>query len=275
MSPARTRAARTMAVAQREFQTVLRSRTVAALAAGYVGLVVGLTLLSAPGGYLPAVLDLLLPHEVLVPVLAFALGYRAVLGDHERGEVEVIRTFPVSAGEYVLGVYLGRLVPLLGVVLLSLVGVGLAVATAGGGETVSVIAVHDTVDTPVVFLRFVVVTTLFAAVALALAVLVSTVARSTRAGLALATGLVLALAVGFDSSLVAALSGGLVSASDLTALLALSPNAAYRSLVFSLAVAPTGASELPVAAATLPSLVGLVAWFGVSLAAAVAVVFRS
>ncbi len=263
-----------MAVAQREFQTVLRTRVVALLAVGYVGLVVALTLLSAPGGYLPAVLDLLLPHEALVPVLGFALGYRAVLGDHERGEIEAIRTFPVTAGEYVLGVYLGRLVPFLGIVLLSFVGVGVTVATVGG-ETVSVVAVHDTVDTPVVFLRFVVVTAVFAAVVLALAVLVSTAARSTRAGLALATGLVLALVVGFDSSVVAALSGGLVSASDLTAMVALSPNAAYRSLVLSLAVAPTGASELPVAAATLPAAIGLLLWFGVSLAAAVAVVFRS
>lgn len=262
------------AIARREFRTVLRTRLVALLGLGYVALVVGFVLLSRPGGYLPAVLDLILPHEALVPLLAFALGYRAILGDYERGELETIRTFPVSPRAYVLGVYAGRAVVLLCVVLAALLAVGVVVAVGGKPQT-SVLAAHATADTPVAFARFVVITAIFALVALALAMLVSTVARSIRAGIALAAVVVAMLVVGLDGGLLVAATGGLVPPGALTGLLALSPNAAYRSLVFSLAVAPTGATELPVGAATGPALLGLVAWFGASLAVASATVFRS
>lgn len=276
MSPdvGRPRPAHVRALARREFRTVLRTRLFALLALGYAGIVVGFTLLAAPAGYLPAVLDLVLPHEALVPVLAFALGYRAILGDFERGELETIRTFPVSPGTYVLGVYAGRAVALLGVVLAALVAVGVAVAL-GGKPQVSVVAAHATVDTPVAFLRFVVLTAAFALVALAVAMLVSTVARSIRAGIALATAVVAMLVVGIDGGLLVAVAGGVVPPDLLTGLLALSPNAAYRSLVFALAVAPTGATELPVGAATLPAALGLGLWFVASLAVARVAVFRS
>lgn len=246
-------------VAQREFLTVLRTPMLLLLSAGYVLLVAGISWLGASGAYLALVLDLLTPVEVLVPVLAFALGYRSLLGDRESGELETLQTYPIRSGGYVVGVYLGRAVVVLGVVLLGLFASAVFVPMSQGTQ-LSVIASHATVDSPALYFRYILLTGVFALVVLALAVLVSAAARSTRGGLALAAGAVIALAVGFDSALLGALTGGLVSPDGLTTLLALSPTSAYRSLVFALSVAPTGVS-VPAGPAVLVSVAGLALWF--------------
>jgi ABC-2 type transport system permease protein len=264
---------RSFVVAQREFQTLLRTRTVAVLALGYVAVLVGLVLAAGTAGYLPLTIDLLRPVEVLVPVLAFAFGYRSILADAERGELETIRTYPISRRTFVAGVYLGRLAGFLVVVLLPLVIAGALVAT-GGQEQVSVIAAHETVDTPAIFFRFVVLTALFAVVTLAIATAVSAVARSTREALALVVVLFLALVIGFDASLVAALSGGLVGPDQIAPLLAVSPNSAFRGLVYALAV---GDAYTRGAVPGSPPLLlaGLALWFVGSLAVGVRTVWRS
>lgn len=265
-------AAGIVAVAQRELETVVRTRLLLAFAGGYVVLTVGLAWLVANGSYVGLVLDSLAPTEALVPVLAFAVGYRSIVADRERGEVDTLRTYPLTGPRYVAGVYLGRAVATVGVVLVGLAGAG-GVVALGGDEAVSVIAGHATVDSPVFFLRYVALTVAFALVTLAMALLVSAAARSTRGALALAAGAVLALIVGIDSGLVAALSGGLVSADGLTWLLAASPNSAYRALVLEFSVAPVGAA-VPVGPATLPSLLGLAGWLVASLAVAARVAWR-
>jgi len=264
---------RAFVVAQREFRTVLRTRTVAVLATGYVLILVGLVVAAGTAGYLPLSLDLLRPVEVLVPILAFAFGYRSILADAERGELETIRTYPISGRVFVAGVYLGRLAGFLAVVLLPLVIAGLLVATGGKGQ-VSVIAAHETVDSPAIYFRFVTLTAGYAAVTLAIATAVSAVSRSTREALALVAVLFLALVIGFDASIVAALSGGLIGPGQVAPLLAVSPNSAFRGLVFSLAIgdaytrgATTG-SPLLLAA-------GLTLWFVGSMAVGVRTVWRS
>jgi ABC-2 type transport system permease protein len=257
-----------LAVAQREFLTVLRTPMTLLLAGGFVALVVATAWLGASGAYLALVLDLLTPVEVLVPVLAVAFGYRALLSDRESGELETLRTYPVSAGRYVAGVFLGRAVALLAAVLVALAGTGVVVPLTAAPER-SVIASHATVDSPALFLRYVLVTALFALVVLAVALLVSAAARSTRGGLALATGAVLLLVVGLDSAIVGALSGGLVSGEGVAAVLAVSPTSAYRALVFQTSLAPAGVAvpEGPAAlvaalglAALLVAALGLAAW---------------
>ncbi|MFC7134448.1 MULTISPECIES: ABC transporter permease subunit [Salinibaculum] len=259
-------------VAQREFLTVVRTPMLVVLAAGYVALLVGISWLSASGAYLGLVLDLLTPVEVLVPVLAFAFGYRSLLGDRESGELETIRTYPIRSGVYVLGVFLGRAVVVLGVVLVGLFG-SAALVPLGRGRQLTVIASHATVDSPALYFRFVVLTALFALAVLAVAVLVSATARSTRGGLALATGAVVMLVVGLDSSLVAGLTSGVVSPGGLDALLALSPNSAYRSLVFGVSLGPAGVS-VPPGPAALASTVGLLAWLAAALVLAGVVAWR-
>ena len=245
-------------VAQREFLTVLRTRALLAVGVGYVLLVGGVAWLAGTGSYLALVLDLLTPVELLVPVLAFAVGYRALLGDRESGELQTIRTCPVSGHWYVFGVYLGRAVVVVGVVVLGHAVAGAAVPMSGA-STLSVVASHATVDSPALYLRFVPVTALFALVALALALLVSATARSSRAGLALATGAVVALVAGLDGALLGSLTAGVVPPDAATALLGLSPNTAYRSLVFELSVAPTGVT-VPEGHAALLGGVALVTW---------------
>jgi Cu-processing system permease protein len=266
-----TRAA-VAAIAQREFETVLRTRLLVAFAVGYVLLSVGMAWLVAGGSYVGFVLDSLLPIEAFVPVLAFTMGYRSIVADRERGELDTLRTYPVSQWRYVAGVYLGRAVPVVAVVLLGLAGSGVVVALSGE-EQASIIATHATGDSPLLFLRFVVLTVAFALVVLAVALLVSAAARSSRAALALAAGAVLALVVGIDSGLIAALTGGIVSPDGITWLMALSPNSAFRSLVLGLVVSPIGAT-VPAGPAVLPSVLGLVGWLAAALAAAARLVWR-
>ncbi|WP_135827616.1 ABC transporter permease subunit [Halorussus halobius] len=245
-------------VAQREFLTVVRTRALWAVGVGYVLLVGGAAWLAGTGSYLALVLDLLTPVEVLVPVLAFAVGYRSLLADRESGELRTIRTYPVSGHWYVFGVYLGRAVVVLGVV-----AAGHAVAGAAVPMTVeptlSVVASHATVDSPALYLRYVLVTALFGLVVLSLALLVSAAARSSRAGLALATGTVAALVAGLDGALLGSLAAGVVPPDAATTLLGLSPNSAYRSLVFELSVAPTGVT-VPGGHSARLGAVALAAW---------------
>lgn len=263
----------TLVFAQREFQTLLRTRTVGLLAAGYAVVVLGFVAVSGAGGFLPLTLDLLHPLEVLVPLLAFAFGYRAIFDDAMRGELETIRTYSVSRFRFVAGVFLGRLAGFLPVVLLPMVLAG-GLVVVGGSDTISVVAAHGTVDTPVIYLRFVTVTALFGVVALAIATAVSAVARSTREALALVVVLFIALVVGFDASIVAALSGGVISPGQLGPILAFSPNSAYRGLVLSVAVGEAYTRGAPTAA-PLVSLLGLVSWFALSVVVAVRTVWRS
>jgi ABC-2 type transport system permease protein len=263
----------TLEVAQREFLTVLRTPMLLALAAGYLVLTTGIAWLSVAGAYVALVLDLLTPVEVLVPVLAFAFGYRAILGDRESGELETLRTYPVDRLAYVGGVYLGRAVAVLSVVLSGLVVSALFVPLSTGRE-LSFTASHATVDSPALYLRFVVLTAVFALVVLAVAVLVSATARSSRGGLALAVGVVVALVVGLDSAVISALSGGFLSPDALTALLAVSPNSAFRSLVFGLSVGPTGAT-VPDGPAVGVAALGLAGWGLLAVGAATVTVWRA
>ncbi|MFD1647961.1 ABC transporter permease [Haloarchaeobius litoreus] len=250
-------------VAEREFRTVLRTPSLLLALLGYVLLVGGVAWVRGTGAYLALVLDLLTPVELLAPVLAFAVGYRALLGDRESGELETIRTYPIDGHWYVLGVYLGRAVVMLGTVLLGLVAAGVVVPLSGQAK-LSVVASHATVDSPVLYSRYVLATSLFVLAVLAIALLVSAAARSTRGGLALATGSVVALVVGLDSALLGSLGGWTSSTNGATALLALSPNSAYRSLVFELSVAPTGVA-VPDGPTALVSAVALGVWLTVAL----------
>ncbi len=259
-------------IAQREFLTVVRTPTLLLLGAGYVVLVTVIAWLGVAGAYVALVLDLVTPIEVLVPVLAFAFGYRAILADRESGELETLRTYPVSRADYVGGVYLGRAVAVLAVVLTGLLASAVLVPLQTGRE-LSFTASHATVDSPALYLRFVLLTAVFALVALAIALLVSAAARSNRSGLALAVGAVVALVVGLDSAVAVALTGGLLSG-DPTALLALSPNSAFRALVFGLSVAPTGAS-VPQGPGWVVASAGLVGWWLLAIAAATVTVWRT
>lgn len=260
-----------LAVADRELRTVVRTRSTVAVAAVYAALVVGVAWTGGVSGYLSTTLDLLATLEVIVPALAIAFGYRSVYDDAKRGELAVIRTYPVSRTGYVLGAYLGRLAPVLVVVPAPLLAVVVLVAATGGAGT-SVIASHGGGDTLVVFVRFAVLTEAFAAVALAVAMVVSTVARSLRGAIALAVAAVVVLVVGADLGLVAALGADVLGEGSLRWALAASPNSAYRGLVLRTVLGPV--TTLPADAASVPAnLLGLLVWLVGALGVAVATIW--
>jgi ABC-type transport system involved in multi-copper enzyme maturation permease subunit len=241
------------AVFAREVRAASRSRTYAVLAFA-VGLVVfGVARAGngPSGGYLPTVVDVLLLVEVLVPAVAFAVGYRAIADDAERGRLEVFATYPLPAPAYVGGVYAGRAVALLAVVVAPLAALGLHVATIAGPAT-TVFATHRGVDSPLLFVRFLALTATFALVALAVAVALSAIAGSRRRAILLALVGLVVVVVGADVTVVGVVAGN----GGLETLLALSPSSAYRGLVFEtvLYVAFAGRSafvSVPAAVASL------------------------
>ncbi|MFB6122813.1 MAG: ABC transporter permease [Haloferacaceae archaeon] len=251
------------AVVGRELRTVVRTRAYAALAVGYAALVVALAVTGGASGYLPLILDLLTYVEVLVPALAVAFGYRAVLGDARRGELDVLQTYPLSKTTFVLGVYLGRVTALLAVVLVPLLLVAALVPLVGGTQS-SVLATHAGADSAFLYLRFLVLTALFSLVCLGVALAVSATADSVRAAVALGLGFLVVLVVGLDVGVVAALAAGVVGEGSLQWVLALSPNSAFRGLVLETVV---GAVSSPSVRAAVPAanLVGLGIWLAGSL----------
>ncbi|MFC7204225.1 ABC transporter permease subunit [Haloferax namakaokahaiae] len=253
------------AVAARELQTMARMPAMVALSGVFTLTIVAVAAAGsgARGGFVPLVLDLLPFVELLLPLLAFALCYRVVLADRNRGEIDVLRTFGVSRLAYVGGVYLGRGLTLVTVVGTSLVAAGAAVLVLSPPES-AFLAVNTAADSPLAFVRFGVLSVLFALTTAAIALAISAAARTTRQALAFAVGLLVVFAVGVDAAAVAGVLSGTFGLETVPAVVALSPNGAFRTLVFSLAV-ESGSSPSP-----LLALVGLFAWLFGSVGVAVA-----
>ncbi|WP_418286068.1 copper ABC transporter permease [Halorubrum sp. DTA46] len=219
-------------VFRRELATVLRTPGYAALAVGLLAVLGGLVAVGGGGatGFVPAVVDLLLPTEVLVPLFAVALGYRSLLADAASGELAVIRTYPVSVGSYVLGVLLARCVALLAVVGVPFALVGTYVWVTAAPDT-GIFATHTGVDSPLLYLRYLALVALLGAAFLSLSAAVSAVASSRRSALALAVLALVAGVLGGDLALLRSLAEG-TSAAAIPARIALTPNGAFRGLVF-------------------------------------------
>ncbi|CQR50628.1 hypothetical protein BN996_02111 [Haloferax massiliensis] len=171
------------AIAARELRTVVRTPAVVALSVVFALTVVAVAAAGsgARGGYVPLVLDLLPFVEALVPLLAVALCYRAVLSDRESGELDVLRTFDVSRPAYVGGVYLGRGLALAFVVFGSLLAAGATVPVLSPPDP-TFLALNEAADSPVAFLRFSVLAVLFALAVAAVALAVSAADRGADAG---------------------------------------------------------------------------------------------
>lgn len=271
----RRRHDRVVAVVERELRTLVRSRSLLFVAAVFVAAVGGFGGMAtgSAGGYVSLAMDLLVPVELLVPTLAFAFVYRSIRGDDERGELDVLQTYPLSRVDYVLGVYLGRTAALLVVVLVA-TGVAGVVTALGTEQPVSFLATHRAGDTPVVYVRFVVLVAAYTLVVSALALAVSAAARTTREALGAAVALLVVVAVGLDLLIVGLLSAGGVAPETLGPLLGASPASAFRGLVAELAVAPALAESPPVPAASpLSSAVGLFGWLVAGLGAAAVTVW--
>ncbi|MFA1611308.1 ABC transporter permease subunit [Halobellus rubicundus] len=258
-----------LVVATRELRTIARTPALLALSAAFVASVVAVAWAGTGGGggFVPLTLDLLTFVEVLVPLLAIAFGYRSILGDRETGELDVLRTFDVPRLAYVGGIYLGRALALVSVVVGALVAVGLLVPLLTA-DIPTFLAINAAADSGVRYVRFVALAAAFTLVVLAATVAISAAARTVRTAFALAAALAVTLVLGIDTALVAGLAGGFVSEEVVAALLALSPNSAFRGLVLSSAVGVVGGADVA-AGNALANAFGLLLWWLGALAIAV------
>jgi ABC-type transport system involved in multi-copper enzyme maturation permease subunit len=254
---------RALAVIGRELRTIRRARVTRFVAVAVIAVCLTVAWLSGRSGYIQLSIALLTPMEVLIPVAATALGYRAILAERQRGELDIIRTFPVSSETYIGSVYLGRVIALLGIIVGSLLLASLAVplyslSPAGLTRTPGV-------DSPVYFLRFVVLTGWFTAMTLAVVLSISALVRTGRRALAAALLLVVLLTFGLDLVIILGLAEGFVSAGSLPWYLAVSPASAYRALVLGSVLAPLTTTEAAAAGLSVVNAVSLALWTVVPL----------
>ena len=219
-------------VFRRELATVARTPGYAALAVGFGVALFGLVAVGGGGatGFVPAIVDLLLPVEALVPAAAVVLGYRALLADGATGELAVIRTYPVGIASYVAGVLLARLVALAVVVGGPAALVGVYVGLTAAPDT-GIFATHAGVDSPLLYVRFLAFVFGLGAAYLSVAAAVSAIASSRRSAIALGALVLGGGVLGGDLALLESLSAGTAAAAT-PDLLALTPNGAFRGLVF-------------------------------------------
>ena len=224
-------------------------------------------------GYVAATIDLLVPLQLLIPLVAVAAGYTAIFRDERRGELALIRTYPVSAWQIVTGVYLGRalgLVIVVAVPLLLLIGV---IATTSTPRLPGY-AAHTGADSPVLYLRMVFLTVLFALVVLAVIVAISALVRTTRAAITGVGFTLVLLLFALDLALVFGFSLGIIGESSLATSLGFSPMSAYRGLVLETAIVAADGTG-PRTAAPLANLLSLFVWGVGSLIVAMLAVSRS
>lgn len=255
------------AIARRELRTVARTRASWFLVAGIAVVVAALsTVGGGASGYLPVVVDLSTPSELLVPVLAFAFGYRVFLDDRQRGELAVHAIMPPSRASVVVGVFVGRGVAVAVAIALAFAP-GFVAGALAGDAGASLYATQQGADSPLLYLRFVSLSTVYGLASLALALAVSAAVRSRRAAIAGVVALAVLLFAGIDLGLFGAVVSGVFGTDVLPVLLAVSPNAAFRALVLEtvvdVATVATGGTTAVVA-----STVGLLAWTTLGLTVA-------
>ena len=247
-------------VATRELRTVAKTPALLALAGVFVMSIVGVAWAGTggSGGFVPLTLDLLTFVEVLVPLLAFAFGYRAILDDRLTGELDMLRTFDVDRVAYVGGVYVGRAVALVGVVVVSLLIAGILVPTLTADQP-TFLAQNRAADSVLRFVRFIALSAGFTLVALAVTLAVSAAARTLRTAFVLATALTVAFVVGVDTALIAGLTSDVVPPENVALLLTASPNSAFRGLVLEVAVGVVGGTSVNAGSTPLNAL-ALLLW---------------
>lgn len=245
---------------RREINTAILTGSFIALTLSVFAVVIGITLVGSgfSAGYITTVMELLTPLQLLVPVVAFVLGFNAILSDRRSGELDVLRTYPVAAWQVVIGVYLGRALGLVIAIGGPLVLLFVPIATTSTPR-LPMYASHTGADTPILYLRLIVLTLLFALVMLAVAIALSALVSSARTAiLGVGLGLILIL-FGLDLALSAGFSIGFISDSALISSLALSPLSAFRGLVLEMAISVTEGTG-PDTASPVASLIGLAVW---------------
>lgn len=232
MSPLRIEWRQVAILAMKEFRDRIRNRWVLAVAAVFTvfslaiawfgGAQQGAVGLQSAEATIASLVSLVI---YLIPLIALLLGFDAVVGERERGSLDLLLALPITRGELLLGKYLGLAAAL---TLSTLAGFA-AVAVLMAGQLGANGLYH--------YLGFMFSSVLLGLAFLSLAVLMSVLARDRTRASGLAIALWFGFVLVFDLLLLGALvaSGGRVGGDAFAYLLLLNPADVFRILnVFSL-----------------------------------------
>ena len=196
----------------------------------------------------------------LIPLISLLLGFDAVVGERERGSLDLLLALPITRLELLLGKYLG-------------LAAALTLSTLGGFALVAVL-LYQQFSWPGLYhyLGFMISSVLLGLAFLSLAVLVSVLVRERTKASGLAIALWFFFVLVFDLLLLGGLvaTGGSYGGDAFAYLLLLNPADVFRILnVFSLEDVRTlyGLSSIVPAALAKPWLMGMVmvAWIALPL----------
>ena len=220
------------ALAAKEFRDRLRNRWVLAVALVFTVFSLLITYFgsAAQGQIGPRSIELTIASLVslviyLIPMIALLLGFDAVVGERERGSLDLLLSLPITRLELLLGKYAG-------------LAAALTLSTVAGFAVVAVL-LYQRFDTAGLYhyLGFVLSSVLLGLAFLSLAILLSVLARDRARASGLAITLWFLLVLVFDLALLGVLvaSGGAFGGEGFAYLLLLNPADIFRVLnVFSL-----------------------------------------
>lgn len=222
----------TFAIARKEFRDRLRSRWALTVAAVFTVFALSIAYFGAAQqgavgfrGIELTIASLVSLAIYLMPLIALILGYDAIVGERERGSLDLLLSLPITRLELLLGKYLGLTAALALATLLGFGLVGIAIGWQGGRYALF----H--------YGGFMLSALLLGMVFLSLAVLVSAFARGKSAASGAAIGLWFVFVLIYDLMLLGALvaSQGGMPAWLVSALVLLNPTDIFRLLnIFSL-----------------------------------------
>jgi Cu-processing system permease protein len=217
-------------IAGREIRDGLRNRWVLGASLLMAGLALTLAFLgSAPTGVVGAgplevtIVSLSSLTIFLVPLIALLLSHDAVVGEHDRGTLLLLLSYPLARWQVILGKFLGHVAILTFATALGYGAAGAALAFGGGADADSIASFAGMVGTSV----------LLGAVFVALGYLISTLVRERATAAGLAIGIWLAFVLLYDMALLGLLvadQGKTLGAAAFNWLLLLNPADIYRLL---------------------------------------------
>jgi Cu-processing system permease protein len=266
-------------IAAQEIRVGLRNRWVAATTGLMAALALSLVLLgSAPTGAVGAdplaivVVSLTSLTIFLIPLIALLLSFDGIVGEHERGTLMLLLSYPVARWQVVVGKVLGQ-TAILGVA--TLVGYGAAAAALATQVDIAASAW-------LAYSAMLASSVMLGAAFIAIGCLASTLVRERATAGGLAVGAWLFFVLIYDSALLGLLvadQGRTIGEHGLNALLLLNPADAFRLFNMTATDAVSVYSGMagpgdPASLAPAVLLGALAAWILVPLALAVAVFHR-
>jgi Cu-processing system permease protein len=235
------------AFARKEFEDHLRNGWILAISAAFCvfALVIALAGFGFAGALGAAdtertIISLASLVLYLIPLMGLLLGYDGIAGERERSTLELLSSYPVDAWQTVLGKLVGLGAVLAAALLLGLAAPALLAVVRGG--------------TVLPWLAFAAFSIVLGIVFIALALLLSTLARQRGTVLGVALAVWLLLVILFDVGMIGLL---VATQGDLPpvlvhALFYLNPASLFRMLNFSVLLGEAGMREMGLAMQAMP-----------------------